>query len=62
MFKTESVLCVCDAETSRNLVFVVSAVCEALIAAEDTLNDLDKSGGDGDCGTTMKRGAEGKKS
>ncbi|XP_038056743.1 triokinase/FMN cyclase-like [Patiria miniata] len=45
-------------EISKRLVSVISAICETLIAAEDRLNDLDRSGGDGDCGTTMKRGAE----
>ena len=30
-----------------------------LIAAEDELNQLDRGSGDGDCGTTMKSGAEG---
>ncbi|XP_022085028.1 triokinase/FMN cyclase-like isoform X2 [Acanthaster planci] len=45
-------------ETPERLVAVISAICETLIAAEDRLNDLDKSGGDGDCGTTLKRGAE----
>jgi len=33
---------------------------EQLIASESRLNDLDKQSGDGDCGNTMARGAQGK--
>lgn len=32
---------------------------ERLIAAETELNTLDKESGDGDCGTTLARGAKG---
>ena len=30
-----------------------------LIASENELNDLDKESGDGDCGSTLARGAKG---
>ena len=33
---------------------------ERLIASENELNDLDKESGDGDCGSTLARGAKGK--
>ena len=32
---------------------------ERLIASENELNDLDKESGDGDCGSTLARGAKG---
>ena len=38
----------------------LSSICLALISAEDELNQLDRGGGDGDCGSTLKAGAEGK--
>ncbi|XP_071787139.1 triokinase/FMN cyclase-like isoform X1 [Asterias amurensis] len=44
--------------SSTRLLKVVVSICESLIASEDRLNELDRSGGDGDCGSTMKRGAE----
>lgn len=31
--------------------------CEALKSCEDQLNKMDSGAGDGDCGTTLKRGA-----
>jgi dihydroxyacetone kinase len=37
----------------------VSKVTEALIDAEVKLNELDNLSGDGDCGSTLKRGADG---
>ena len=40
----------------------VSNACRVIIRSEKTLNQLDTQSGDGDCGTTMKRGADGKKS
>ena len=40
----------------QNLLKVVS---DALINAEDDLNELDRGSGDGDCGSTLKRGAQG---
>ena len=36
------------------------SICTALISAEDELNQLDRGSGDGDCGSTLKPGAEGK--
>jgi len=36
----------------------VRKACEALIAATSVLNELDGKVGDGDCGNTMKQGAE----
>lgn len=36
---------------------VISHVTDALIAAEGKLNELDNLAGDGDCGTTLSRGA-----
>ena len=34
-------------------------VCKSLLANEALLNELDRGGGDGDCGTTLKSGAQG---
>ena len=34
------------------------AACQSLIQVEGLLNQLDKQGGDGDCGLTCKKGAE----
>ena len=39
----------------------ILAACDALISSEELLNELDRGSGDGDCGKTMKRGAQGKK-
>jgi len=36
----------------------IRKACEALIAATSELNELDSRVGDGDCGSTMKQGAE----
>ena len=35
------------------------ALCNALVASEEELNELDRGSGDGDCGSTLKGGAEG---
>jgi triose/dihydroxyacetone kinase / FAD-AMP lyase (cyclizing) len=43
----------------RLFVQVVEAACEALKAAEPEITKMDQVGGDGDCGTTLKNGAEG---
>ncbi|KAK3748750.1 hypothetical protein QZH41_015693 [Actinostola sp. cb2023] len=41
------------------LVFsVISKVMDAIVTAETMLNELDNLSGDGDCGTTLKRGAQ----
>jgi triose/dihydroxyacetone kinase / FAD-AMP lyase (cyclizing) len=45
-------------DTGRQLEVAITAACAALIAAEGDLNDLDRRVGDGDCGTTLRRGAE----
>ena len=37
----------------------VTAACQALIASYQELNRLDSACGDGDCGSTLKSGAEG---
>lgn len=43
------------------LVFkAISEVVNAIAKAEAKLNELDNAAGDGDCGTTLKRGADGK--
>lgn len=39
----------------------LNQICDALISSKDELNRLDQLCGDGDCGTTMSRGAEGEK-
>lgn len=39
---------------------VLQTVCERLISAEELLNGLDSESGDGDCGSTMARGAHGR--
>ena len=41
---------------------VISHISDALLAAEAKLNELDNLVGDGDCGTTLSRGATGVKS
>lgn len=38
----------------------VAYAAEAVGNCEKQLNTLDRRSGDGDCGTTMKRGADGK--
>ena len=38
---------------------VLSRVVDALLAAEGKLNELDNLAGDGDCGSTLSRGASG---
>lgn len=38
---------------------VLSRVADALLAAEGKLNELDNLAGDGDCGSTLSRGASG---
>ncbi|XP_078673643.1 triokinase/FMN cyclase-like [Branchiostoma floridae x Branchiostoma belcheri] len=37
---------------------VVQRVCDRMIDCEEQLNSLDRASGDGDCGTTMARGAK----
>lgn len=42
------------------LVFkAITHAADEIIKAETQLNELDNAAGDGDCGTTLKRGAEG---
>ncbi|XP_031570895.1 triokinase/FMN cyclase-like isoform X2 [Actinia tenebrosa] len=38
---------------------ILSKVTDAIISAEGKLNELDNISGDGDCGSTLKRGADG---
>ena len=45
-------------EAAASLRSAVEAACTALVEAEEALNALDRKVGDGDCGTTMRRGAE----
>ena len=44
----------------QSLRICVSSLCTALIASEAELNRLDRGGGDGDCGTTLRAGVDGK--
>jgi hypothetical protein len=46
--------------TSDMLYDMIKLSMERLIASEDELNKLDKESGDGDCGTTLARGAKGR--
>lgn len=39
----------------------VEKVCAVLVARKEELNELDRGGGDGDCGNTLKAGADGKR-
>ncbi|XP_046567393.1 LOW QUALITY PROTEIN: triokinase/FMN cyclase-like [Haliotis rubra] len=45
-------------EDGARLYNVLSAVSLSLVAAEGRLNSLDREAGDGDCGTTVSRGAK----
>lgn len=38
----------------------VEEVCSTLLSHEEELNELDRGGGDGDCGTTFKQWALGR--
>ena len=38
----------------------MKAVCHDLQASAEKLNELDRGAGDGDCGSTLKTGADGK--
>jgi dihydroxyacetone kinase len=44
---------------STLFVQMIGAMCKALKAAEPEITKMDQIGGDGDCGTTLKNGAEG---
>ncbi|XP_023931486.1 triokinase/FMN cyclase-like isoform X2 [Lingula anatina] len=48
-----------DADTGKLLYSILKAICETLISQESSLNQLDSQTGDGDCGSTLKAGAEG---
>ncbi len=48
-------------DTVPSLGRALEGVCQALCAAEAALNDLDRESGDGDCGSTHSRGAQGEK-
>ncbi|XP_030855441.1 triokinase/FMN cyclase-like [Strongylocentrotus purpuratus] len=45
-------------ESCKRIKTVLSSVCYRLMESEKLLNDLDTSSGDGDCGSTLRRGAE----
>ena len=57
-FHSMAIYRVCVEEGGR-LSAMLSAACHALVNAESTLNLLDTSAGDGDCGSTLARGAKG---
>jgi hypothetical protein len=38
---------------------MVKTAADRLLSSEEKLNGLDKESGDGDCGSTMARGAQG---
>ncbi|XP_046825465.1 triokinase/FMN cyclase-like [Vespa crabro] len=46
-----------DNRTGQVLLIIISFACEALIVCAEQLNIMDKECGDGDCGTTLARGA-----
>ncbi|XP_077978362.1 triokinase/FMN cyclase-like [Glandiceps talaboti] len=46
-------------ENKSLIIKAIRSACESLINAEALLNDLDKSSGDNDCGSTLKAGSEG---
>ena len=48
-----------SADDSKKFVDSVSKACKALIAAEPEITQMDNIAGDGDCGLTLKAGAEG---
>lgn len=50
-----------DAETMTDVIACLDAGLEAVIAAEPEVTKFDEIVGDGDCGTTLRRGAEGKR-
>ncbi|XP_063426265.1 triokinase/FMN cyclase-like isoform X2 [Mytilus trossulus] len=47
-----------SADMKKLLYNMVKTAAEQLIASEEKLNGLDKESGDGDCGSTMARGAQ----
>ncbi|XP_078593850.1 triokinase/FMN cyclase-like isoform X1 [Branchiostoma floridae x Branchiostoma japonicum] len=47
-----------QADQAQLLEKVVQRVCDRLIDSEEQLNSLDRASGDGDCGSTMARGAK----
>ncbi|EJD07701.1 dihydroxyacetone kinase [Fomitiporia mediterranea MF3/22] len=48
-----------SAADSQGFVNAISKACKALIAAEPEITQMDNIAGDGDCGLTLKAGAEG---
>jgi hypothetical protein len=48
------------AEVGQKIHKSIKSMCDILMQSENLLNKLDTEGGDGDCGTTHRRGAEGK--
>ncbi|XP_002131279.2 triokinase/FMN cyclase [Ciona intestinalis] len=44
-------------QVGHALIEAITLACQSLISNEAFLNDLDTSAGDGDCGSTLKRGA-----
>lgn len=46
-------------DVSMKIYDMVKTAAERLLSSEEKLNGLDKESGDGDCGSTMARGAQG---
>lgn len=45
---------------AQGFIDAISRACKAVIAAEPDITRMDSLAGDGDCGLTLKAGAEGK--
>ncbi|XP_052107025.1 triokinase/FMN cyclase-like isoform X1 [Mytilus californianus] len=56
--KQQTVTDTVSADMKQQLYNMVNTAAEQLIASEEKLNGLDKESGDGDCGSTMARGAQ----
>ncbi|CAC5363909.1 DAK [Mytilus coruscus] len=56
--KQQTVTDTVSADMKQQLYNMVKTAAEQLIASEEQLNGLDKESGDGDCGSTMARGAQ----
>ncbi|XP_012283909.1 triokinase/FMN cyclase isoform X2 [Orussus abietinus] len=48
--------------TGQVFLMILTFACEALIACAEQLNIMDEDSGDGDCGTTLRKGADALKS
>lgn len=45
--------------TGHTFKAVVENMCQTIQVSEEELDELDRGSGDGDCGTTLKAGADG---